>query len=115
MYEEDELRRGYKITKISQRREEREAPGRGKELGTHILGQEVLFRWDVGPSDPVFLAPIGSSRKTSRYPIRAQPLCPLSQINCKGSAGPRFRPPLGLVRKSRPYNWRRLWGRLLEQ
>ena len=39
----------------------REAPGKGEELGTHILGQGVLSSWDVGSSDSVFLAPIWSS------------------------------------------------------
>ena len=66
------MRRGYKITEISQRREEREAPGRGKELGTHILGREVISPWDVGPSDHVFLAPIGSSRQLPNQPLPHQ-------------------------------------------
>ena len=66
---------GYIATEISQRggggggeakekekEEGREASGRREELGTHILEREVFSPWDVRPSDPVFLAPIGSSR-----------------------------------------------------
>ena len=36
----------------------REAPGKGEELGTHILGRGVLSPWDVGPCNFVFLTPI---------------------------------------------------------
>ena len=46
----------------------REAPGKGEELGTHILGRGVLSPWDVGPSDSVFLAPIWSSRLLPNQP-----------------------------------------------
>ena len=73
---------GYITTKISQRKrrggggkkkkkekeERREAPGRREELGTHILRREVLSPWDVGSSDPVFLAPIGLSRLLPNQP-----------------------------------------------
>ena len=44
-----------------EKEEGREALGRREELGTHILERKVLSPWDIGPSDPVFLAPIGSS------------------------------------------------------
>ena len=54
--------------KEKEKEEGREAPGRREELGTHILGREVLSPWDVGPSDPVFLAPIGSSHLLPNQP-----------------------------------------------
>ena len=46
-----------------QKEEAREVPGIRKELGTHILGREVLSPQDVWPSDPMFLASIRSSRQ----------------------------------------------------
>ena len=52
---------GYIISEISQVKKERgggEAPGKREELGIHILGRGVLSSWDIGPSDPVFLASI---------------------------------------------------------
>ena len=62
-------RGGEKESKRGAKKEEgREALGRREELGTHILGQEVLSPWDVGLSDPVFLAPIGSSRLLPNQP-----------------------------------------------
>ena len=54
-------RREKKKKNKKEKEEGREAPGRREELGTHILGRKVFSPWDVGPSDPVFLAPIGSS------------------------------------------------------
>ena len=103
---------GYIISEISQMKgEEREAPRKQEELGTHIFGWGVLSPWDVGPSDSVFLAPIWSS------PIPKQAVTPSEpnfwthslQIHCNGSAGLRSRLSLGPVRKLWPYNWRRLW------
>ena len=60
---------GYITTGISQSRGDgktkrdgkdvgNEASGRREELGIHILGRGVLSSWDIGPSDPVFLASI---------------------------------------------------------
>ena len=60
---------GEKESKRGRKKEEgREALGRREELGTHILGREVLSPWDVGPSDPMFLAPIRISRLFPNQP-----------------------------------------------
>ena len=60
---------GEKESKRGRKKEEgREALGRREELGTHILRREVLSPWDVGSSDPVFLAPIGLSRLLPNQP-----------------------------------------------
>ena len=51
--------------------------------------------------------------QTSCRLIRAQLLTHSLQIHCNGSAKPKSRPSLGPVRTLWPYNWRRLWEKLL--
>ena len=62
MYEEDEQRRRiYNIRDLPGKKRKRgggEAPRKREELGIYILGRGVLSSWDIGPSDPVFLASI---------------------------------------------------------
>ena len=40
------------------RRKRREASRKEEKLETLLFGRGVLFPWDVGPTDSVFLAPI---------------------------------------------------------
>ena len=61
-------RKGRKKAKEKEKEEGKEAPERREELGTYILGREVLSPWDVGPSNLVFLAPIRSSRLLPNQP-----------------------------------------------
>ena len=103
-------RGGYITSEISQVKKEgggEKSPGKREELGIHILGRRVLSPWDVGPSDPMFLAPIWSS------PIPKQVITSSElnfwthslQIYCNRSTGPRSRPSLGPVRNSWPYTY----------
>ena len=68
----------------------------------------------VGSSGAVFLASTWSSPTSTQAVALSEPnfWTHSLQIHCNGSAGPRSHPPLGLVQKPWPYNWRRLWEEL---
>ena len=105
--------RKYNIRDLPEgkKKKKKKSPGKREEMGIHVLGRGVLFPWDVGPSDSVFLAPIWSPLIPKQAITLSEPnfWTHSLQIHCNGSAGPRSRPSLGLIRKPWPYNWRRLW------
>ena len=101
--------RGGQPTRRRRPRKRKEAIGTREELGILVLRRGVPSPLDIGPPDSVCFSPPKQAIASSEPNFWTHSL----QIHCNGIAEPRSRPSLGPVRKTRPYNWHRLWERLL--